>query len=81
MERARPGELWRHPEFLKLWAGQTVSLFGTQITALALPLTAVLTLGASAGQMGLLRAAQSARRCCWACWPARGSTGCAGARS
>ncbi|MBI2761678.1 MAG: MFS transporter [Chloroflexi bacterium] len=49
--------LWRHPEFLKLWAGQTVSVFGSQITLLALPLTAVLTLGASPLQMGFLRAA------------------------
>src|SRR5215510_14799632 len=39
--------LWRHPDFLKLWAGQTISLFGSQITALALPLTAVLTLRAT----------------------------------
>ena len=22
------GGLWRHPEFVKLWAGQTISLFG-----------------------------------------------------
>jgi hypothetical protein len=39
--------LWRHLDFLKLWAGQTVSLFGWQITALALPLTAVLILQAT----------------------------------
>ncbi len=48
--------LWRHPDFLKLWAGQTVSAFGSQITFLALPLTAVLVLGASPAQMGLLQA-------------------------
>jgi MFS family permease len=48
--------LWRHRDFLKLWAAQTVSLFGTQVTTLALPLTAVLVLHASAGQMGLLTA-------------------------
>jgi MFS family permease len=52
--------LWSHPEFLKLWAGETVSLAGSQITLIALPLTAVLTLGASAGQMGALGAAQYA---------------------
>lgn len=50
--------LWRHPDFLKLWAGQTVSQFGSQITLLALPLTAVLVLHASAFQMGLLRVAE-----------------------
>jgi len=34
--------LWRHLDFLRLWAGQTVSQFGSQITLLALPLTAAL---------------------------------------
>ena len=52
--------LWRHPDFLKLWAGQTISVFGSQITALALPLTAVLTLQATPAQMGILRATHSA---------------------
>jgi hypothetical protein len=46
--------LLRNREFLKLWAGQTVSVFGDQITVLALPLTAVFTLDASAFEMGLL---------------------------
>jgi len=52
--------LWRHAGFLTLWAGQTVSLFGSRITLLALPLTAVMVLHASAAQMGLLAAAGSA---------------------
>lgn len=43
-------------DFLKLWAGQTVSLLGNQITLVALPLTAVLLLDAGAAEMGLLRA-------------------------
>lgn len=62
MRRARPqlDGLWRHPDFLKLWAGQTVSVFGDQITFLALPLVAVLTLKADAVQMGLLGAAERA---------------------
>ena len=46
--------------FRKLWAGETISLFGTQITVLALPLTAVLTLEASAGEVGILNAARFA---------------------
>jgi predicted MFS family arabinose efflux permease len=58
--RPRLSRLWRHPDFLKLWAGQTISLFGSQITALALPLTAVLTLQATPAQMGMLRATYSA---------------------
>lgn len=51
-----PTGLWQHTGFLKLWAAQTISLLGTQITSLALPLTAVLTLQATPTQMGLLRA-------------------------
>src|SRR5207248_2883865 len=50
------GVLWRRPDFLKFWFGQTVSLFGNQFTYLALPLAAVLTLHANAAQMGLLGA-------------------------
>jgi MFS family permease len=55
----RPTGLWRHPGFVKLWAAQTVSAFGDQVTVLALPLLAVTTLGAGAGQMGVLRAAET----------------------
>lgn len=52
--------LWHHSEFLKLWAGQTISRFGSGVTANALPLTAVLLLGASASDMGWLLAVESA---------------------
>jgi MFS family permease len=52
--------LWRHREFQKWWWGQSVSLIGTQFTLLALPLTAVLNLHASATQMGVLVAMQAA---------------------
>ena len=48
--------LWRHPDFVKLWTGQTVSKFGSHITGVALPLTAVLTLSATPAQMGVLAA-------------------------
>ena len=44
-------------DFLRLWTGQTVSVFGSQITLLALPLAAVLTLHADSFQMGVLTAA------------------------
>jgi MFS family permease len=55
--RRRPrGRLWAQPEFLKLWAGQSVSAVGDQISALAIPLVAVLVLDASATQMGVLTA-------------------------
>src|SRR2546421_10627041 len=40
--------LWRHPDFLKLWAGQTISEFGSQFSLVALPLTAIYVLHAKA---------------------------------
>lgn len=52
--------LWRHSDFLRLWAGETISLLGSQVTLLALPLTAVTFLHASAAQMGYLSAAEMA---------------------
>ncbi len=52
-----PPPLSRQASFRKWWTGQSISVFGDQITILALPLTAILTLDASAGQMGLLAAA------------------------
>jgi MFS family permease len=48
--------LWRHRDFLRLWAGQSVSQVGTQVTLLALPLVAIVVLRASTFQVGLLTA-------------------------
>jgi predicted MFS family arabinose efflux permease len=48
--------LWRNPDYMKLWLGQTISGFGSRITREALPLTAVLMLAGSPAQMGLLTA-------------------------
>ena len=45
-------------DFRAFFAGQTISLFGDQITLLALPLVAVLVLDANAAQMGFLVAAE-----------------------
>jgi len=44
--------------FRRFWVGQSVSLFGDQITSIALPLTAVLVLHANASQMGYLIGAE-----------------------
>lgn len=52
--------LWRHPDFRRLWFGQTASFVGSEVSQIALPLTAALTLDASASEMGLLAAAGSA---------------------
>jgi MFS family permease len=54
-----PRKLWHNPTFLKLWAGQTISLLGSQVTLVALPLTAALVLHADAAQLGVLRALQT----------------------
>ena len=53
------GGLWRHGDFLKFWIGQSVSLFGSQISEIATPLIAVIMLQCSAGDMGLLKAVES----------------------
>ena len=52
--------LWRHPDFLKLWTGESISLIGSQITFLALPLTAVTVLQAKPLEMGILGAVEFA---------------------
>jgi MFS family permease len=49
--------LLRAADFRNFWLGQTISLFGDQVTLIALPLAAVLVLDASAAQMGYLGAA------------------------
>jgi MFS family permease len=51
------GKLIGQSGFRRLWFGQTVSEFGSQVTMLALPLTAVLVLHASTFQVGLLTTA------------------------
>ena len=48
--------LWKDSDFVKLWLGRAVSNFGSGITGIALPLTAVLVLGATPIQMGILGA-------------------------
>ncbi len=52
--------LWRDSDFLKLWAGQSVSQMGSWITLVGVPLTAVLLLRASPLQMGLLSGSSAA---------------------
>jgi predicted MFS family arabinose efflux permease len=49
--------LQRNRAFRDFWVGQTVSLFGDQVSLLAIPLLAALELDAGAAQMGLLTAA------------------------
>jgi MFS family permease len=55
--RLIPPLLRSNPPFRQFWTGQTISLFGDQVTLLAIPLLAVVSLDAGAAQMGLLTAA------------------------
>lgn len=54
MSPASTAGLRQNRNFAKFWFGETVSLFGVRVTFLALPLTAVLVLGANVQQLGLL---------------------------
>jgi MFS family permease len=48
--------LFHHPNFRKLWVGDTISQFGTQVSQLAIPLVAITFLRASAFEVALLGA-------------------------
>jgi MFS family permease len=50
------GGLWRHPDFLRLWAAQIVSAWGSRITRTALPIIAVDMLGQAPSGNGVLAA-------------------------
>jgi len=56
METKAP-PLLRDVAFRRYWSAQTVSLFGDQVTLLAMPLLAVLAIGAGPAEMGYLTAA------------------------
>jgi MFS family permease len=46
--------LWQHQDFVKLWVGQTVSELGTVVTRTAVPLVALLVLGAGPWELAVL---------------------------
>lgn len=48
--------LWKHRDFMRLWAAQTGSAFGSRITRTALPMIAILTLKASPDELAVLAA-------------------------
>jgi len=50
------GNLWKHRDFLKFWTGDTITQLTGQITNLALPTVAILTLQVTALQLGILNA-------------------------
>ena len=51
--------IWHNRNFLVLWSSQTISLFGSSISGLAVPLIAVLLLHATPAQMGMLKGAET----------------------
>jgi MFS family permease len=53
---ARIPPLLRDTGFRRYWSGQSISMFGDQISSIALPLVAVLTLHVNPAQMGFLAA-------------------------
>lgn len=52
--------LWRDADFTRFWVGQTVSQLGSVVTRTALPLVALLVLGAGPREMAFLIVAASA---------------------
>ncbi|MBB5867839.1 MFS family permease [Allocatelliglobosispora scoriae] len=53
-----PDSLWRHADFRRLWAAESVSQLGTQVSLIALPLMAIIALHATPFQVGLLTAVE-----------------------
>ncbi len=51
--------VWQSADYSRLWSASVVSLFGSAITRLAVPLLAATTLHATPAQMGLLVASES----------------------
>src|SRR4051812_24581180 len=56
--RRPTGALWGHRDFMKLWTGQTISEFGSQVSGLAIPLLAAITLNATPFQFAALNVLQ-----------------------
>jgi MFS family permease len=54
-DRPRPASLWHNHDFLRFWFGESLSLLGSQVTNLALPLTAIYAFKASDQEVGVLR--------------------------
>jgi MFS family permease len=52
--RRPTGALWSHPDFVKMWAGQSISELGSQVSQLAIPWLAAVGLHASPFAFSLL---------------------------
>lgn len=60
MSATAAGPRWPSPSFRWLWAASATSLLGVEIGELALPLFALLSLDANAGELAIVRVAQFA---------------------
>jgi len=47
--------IWRNQAFVRVWSAATISIFGSLVTRIALPLVAILVLGSGAVEVALLR--------------------------
>ena len=47
--------LWSNSAFVRVWGAATISIFGSLITRMALPLAAILILGSGAFEVAVLR--------------------------
>ena len=50
------GALWAHAGFMRLWAAQSVSAFGSRIAREGFAMTAILTIHAPPSELGVLTA-------------------------
>ena len=50
--------LWQNPAFVRVWAAASISIFGSLVTRIALPLAAILVLGSGAVEVALLRSTE-----------------------
>src|SRR4051812_1946419 len=71
--RAQRGGLVRHHDFRRLWAGQTVSAIGSQVSFVAVSLVAIFTLQATTFSGGCAVGGGVGGGPCWSvCWPGVG---------
>jgi len=57
--RPRFSAIWKQQQFVRFWTGETISIIGSSVSGFALPLVAVITLQATPGQLGIIRALES----------------------
>ncbi len=50
-----PPSLWSNSAFVRVWSAATISIFGSLVTRIALPLAAILVLGSGALEIAVLR--------------------------